>query len=323
MEDFLIATIETMILGIDEVGRGPWAGPLVVGAVVLGCEIDGLTDSKKLSKKRRNELAVEIHDKAQAVGLGWVHADEIDELGLATALVEATKRAVSEIKVPYHEIIIDGTINFLAATGKGQYVTTMKKADLLIPSVSAASIVAKVARDTYMEEMAERHPNYGFEKHVGYGTATHRAAIDVHGITPLHRLSFAPLAKYHNVVVAEPVSVKTVTTKQIGDRAEEVAAKYLQELGYEILERNWKTKFCEIDIVAAKDDIVYFVEVKHRRYAKQGGGIAAITPKKLQKMTFAAKVYVKTKNLADSNLQLAVTTTLGDPPELEQYLAID
>jgi ribonuclease HII len=186
-----------MILGIDEVGRGPWAGPLVIGAVVLGEKtIDGLTDSKKLTKKRRDELDVVIRAEASGYGLGWVHANEIDEIGLSAALILATKRAVEQVMTPYHEIIIDGTINFLKDTAKSQYVTTLKKADLLIPSVSAASIIAKVARDNYMIEQAEIYPEYKFESHVGYGTATHRAAIDKFGVTPLHRLSFAPLVKY-------------------------------------------------------------------------------------------------------------------------------
>src|SRR6476620_6967068 len=98
-----------MILGIDEVGRGPWAGPLVVGAGVLGCEIDGLTDSKKLSAKKREFFAAEIHKNAAAVGLGWVHANEIDTIGLSTALHLACQRAIEVVDtlgVAYHEIII-------------------------------------------------------------------------------------------------------------------------------------------------------------------------------------------------------------------------
>lgn len=189
-----------MILGIDEVGRGPWAGPLVIGAVVLGdAQIDGLTDSKKLSRKRRDELDVIIREEAAGYGLGWVDAGEIDEIGLSEALVLATRRAVEQVKAPYHEIVIDGTINFLKDTSKGKYVTTMKKADLLVPSVSAASIIAKVARDNYMAEQDALYPAYNFTSHVGYGTAKHRAAIEAHGVTPLHRLSFAPLQKYSSI----------------------------------------------------------------------------------------------------------------------------
>lgn len=186
-----------MILGIDEVGRGPWAGPLVVGAVVLGAiMIDGLTDSKKLSKKRRQELDIIIRESAAGIGLGWVSSVEIDEIGLSQALVLATKRAVEQVLTTYHEIIIDGTVNFLSGTTKGKYVTTLKKADLLIPAVSAASIVAKVARDDYMTKQDAIYPKYGFKNHVGYGTAAHSAAIEIYGVTPLHRLSIAPLLKY-------------------------------------------------------------------------------------------------------------------------------
>ncbi len=187
-----------MILGIDEVGRGPWAGPLVVGAVVLdetSCGIEGLADSKNLTDKRRRALEPFIKERALGYGLGWVHADELDVIGLSAALRLAAIRAVEAIKVPYHQIIIDGTINFLSNTTKGGYVTTLPKADALIPSVSAASILAKVARDTYMVEQAIRYPQYGFDTHVGYGTARHRAALERYGVTPLHRTSFTPIQK--------------------------------------------------------------------------------------------------------------------------------
>lgn len=317
-----------MILGIDEVGRGPWAGPLVVGAVVLGgATIDGLTDSKKLKKKRREELDVIIRQTAQGYGLGWVHADEIDEIGLSAALRQATIRAVREVTSPYHEIVIDGTINFLSDTAKGQYVTTMKKADLLVPSVSAASIIAKVARDEYMTQQDEAHSGYKFASHVGYGTAAHRAAIEKYGITPLHRLSFAPLQKYGKRSVAadedSAAASEVITTKKIGDRAEDEAAQHLVRQGHEIIERNWKTKYCEIDIVSHKDGTVFFVEVKYRRKADQGGGLAAITNKKLQQMKFAAEYYAQVKQLRLSDLRLAVMSLTGDSPTVETYLEIE
>lgn len=302
-----------MILGIDEVGRGPWAGPLVVGAVALNdAVIDGLTDSKKLTKKQRESLSLQILESTADVGLGWVHADELDAIGLSASLVEATKRAVSQITSSYHEIIIDGTVNFLKDTSKGEYVTTLKKADLLIASVSAASIVAKVARDHYMDEQAVLYPEYGFASHVGYGTAAHRAAIEKNGITPLHRLSFAPLAKYKNNDKTHAVAKGTMTTKQIGDRAEEVVAKKLQKNGHTILERNWKTKFCEIDIVTRKNNTIYFTEVKYRRNNTAGGGMAAITPKKLKQMKFAAELYDLRHRSSVSDLRLAVAEVYGE-----------
>lgn len=305
-----------MILGIDEVGRGPWAGPLVVGAVVLGdASIDGLTDSKKLTKKKRDALDILIRRDAAGFGLGWVPASELDEIGLGPALRLATIRAVEHIKVPYHEIIIDGTINFLSETTKGRYVTTLPKADLLIQSVSAASIIAKVARDNYMALQDDIYPGYGFTAHVGYGTAAHRAAIDSLGVTPLHRLSFAPLKKYRDDL--------GTTTKQIGDSAESVAAEYLKELGHDILERNWRTKFCEIDIVSQKGATVYFTEVKYRRTQIQGGGLAAVTPKKQQQMKFAAEYYAVTKKLKESSLRLAVISLSGVKATVDRYLELE
>lgn len=316
-----------MILGIDEVGRGPWAGPLVVGAVVLGgVTIEGLTDSKKLSKKRREELDVLIRESASGYGLGWVHADEIDQIGLSEALKRATIRAVQQVNAPYHEIVIDGTINFLKETNKGQYVTTMKKADLLVPSVSAASIIAKVARDRYMAEQDALYDGYKFSSHVGYGTAVHRAAITKLGVTPLHRLSFAPLAKYRklDVVLAEPPQKAAIamSTKTIGDLAEDEAANHLVREGHEIIARNWKTKYCEIDIVSAKNNTLYFTEVKYRKSPDQGGGLAAITKKKLAQMKFAAKYYVQAQKLKDVDLRVSVISLTGSPPAVEAYFDI-
>ena len=146
------------ILGIDEVGRGPWAGPLVVGACVLKEPIEGLTDSKKLSARRREILAAEIHEKAFC-GLGWVSAEELDKIGLSASLRKACKLAVKEIQesgANFSEIIIDGTINFLSATPLAPYVQVLPKADFFIPEVSAASIIAKVARDNYMTEVVTK-----------------------------------------------------------------------------------------------------------------------------------------------------------------------
>jgi ribonuclease HII len=183
-----------MIVGIDEVGRGAWAGPMVVGAVLLGdnVTINGLTDSKKLTKKQRERLDIEIRQKAVAIGIGWVSAKQIDTIGLSSALKLASRRALAQIRSDYDEIIIDGTIALI----DDPRVTLMKKADLLVPCVSAASIVAKVARDNYMRHLDQVFPGYAFTGHVGYGTALHRQAIATHGVTPLHRLSYTPLRQY-------------------------------------------------------------------------------------------------------------------------------
>jgi ribonuclease HII len=152
-----------------------------------------------LSKKQREKLAPIIHEQALAVGLGWVTPEELDISGITMAVKMAMERALAQLRENYgtererfHAVIIDGNINYLPEELLAEAVI---KADDSVPAVSAASIVAKVARDQYMEQMALTHPAYGFERHVGYGTAVHIAALADHGVTPLHRLSFAPIRK--------------------------------------------------------------------------------------------------------------------------------
>lgn len=185
------------ILGIDEVGRGPWAGPLVAGAVVLREPVDGLADSKKLSKKRRESLDVKIRENSW-YGLGWVSAIELDRIGMTKAVQLAMLRAVKALHAmggEYTEIIIDGSINYFTKVNglKTDKVSAAIKADGNVASVSAASIIAKVARDNYMAELSLQYPAYGFDKHVGYGTATHSAALKKYGTTLEHRKSFKPI----------------------------------------------------------------------------------------------------------------------------------
>ncbi len=313
-----------MILGIDEVGRGPWAGPLVVGAVILDANIEGLTDSKKLSKRKREILYDKIMEQAAAVGIGWVTATEIDGAGLAEALRLACRRAVKEVQaqqVTFHEIIIDGTQNLLHDTALSKYVTTMKKADLLVPTVSAASIVAKVARDEYMTKQNELYPGYGFASHVGYGTAEHKKALLSLGSTPLHRRSFAPVADIPDSK-NNPAKQKKDTT-ETGNQSETVACDWLAGSGYQIIARNWKVKLCEIDIVAEKEGVLTFVEVKHRNNAKSGDGLSAITARKLGQMKFAANMYVHWHDLYGKSLRLAAIATSGDVPKVDRFLEIE
>ncbi|MDO4773557.1 MAG: ribonuclease HII [Candidatus Saccharibacteria bacterium] len=320
-----------MILGIDEVGRGPWAGPVVVGAVVLGeAEIPGLNDSKKLTKKRRAALSEIIYQQAAAWGLGWVSAAELDEIGISQALRTATRRAVRQVQamcrqrgVQFDEIIIDGTVNFLSETPLAAFVTTMAKADALFASVSAASIIAKVARDTYMAEQDALYPGYDFASHAGYGTAKHRAAIARQGVCPLHRLSFAPLADYHTT--PPPTSDTTApTTRQIGDVGEQVAADALAAKGHDILARNWRTRWCEIDIVSRRENTLFFTEVKYRKTADFGDGLAAITTAKQQQMHFAADVFLaRHPEFADHAAELLAASVSGQPPHLDELIPID
>lgn len=357
-----------MIVGIDEVGRGAWAGPLCVGAVCLGDDvsIEGLTDSKKLTPKKREKLAQEIKEKAAGVGLGWVSAKVIDQIGLSTALKLAAARAVSQINVLYDQIIIDGTVNLLQSASLQQNqvkasrlfpgldpgnieVVTMKRADFLVPSVSAASIVAKVARDEYMKVMGKKFPGYGFEGHVGYGTAAHTAAIAQLGPGPIHRMSFAPLKQSQETrdMIQEKIpkvkkgltflsrsdnmlregssftdqdDITSETTKRVGDIAEERTADYLKKLGYVIIDRNWKTKWCEIDIVAENKGVIHFIEVKYRKSDRAGGGLAAITPKKLRQMKFAAELWLTGKDIQQA--VLSAVEVSGDEFVISEFIEV-
>jgi ribonuclease HII len=182
-----------MIVGIDEVGRGCWAGPVVAAAVLLGEPILGLKDSKRLSKKQREKLDAEIRVSALGFGIGWVPADEVDRVGLTEAVRLAMERALAQITLDYDTLIIDGNYNFFPQNLRSKAVIG---ADNLVPEVSAASIIAKVARDHFMASEISVHPGYGFDRHVGYGTAAHLAAIRELGLCELHRRSFKPIQAF-------------------------------------------------------------------------------------------------------------------------------
>jgi ribonuclease HII len=176
-----------IVVGVDEVGRGCWAGPLVAGAVILDRPMRGLRDSKQLAKAERDMLAERIHRRARACGLGWVEPAEIDELGMTGATSLAMRRAVDRLAMDYDRVIIDGIINYLPDDPRAEAVV---KADASVPVVSAASIIAKVARDGYMSRIAADYPDYGFDRHVGYGTRLHQEMLRLHGVSDLHRRSF-------------------------------------------------------------------------------------------------------------------------------------
>lgn len=182
-----------MIIGIDEAGRGAWAGPLIVGAVGLGAAtIAGLRDSKLLSRTRRERLNYHINLEAAYVGIGAASPREIDRLGLTRATRLAIKRSLAKAD-KYSKIIIDGKFNFLKDNAR---VDTLVRADTLIAEVMAASIIAKVYRDNYMITQSDEFPGYSFASNVGYGTAAHRLAIARNGLNKLHRRTYKPLRPY-------------------------------------------------------------------------------------------------------------------------------
>lgn len=189
-----------IVVGIDEVGRGPLAGPVAAGAVAFtkNCTvIDGVRDSKTLSEKQRNELYTQIKENVKGYGVGMVGEKEIDEIGIQMAVLKAMTLALEELedmissKASY--LLIDGTNVELI----GEYPTLkMSKGDQKHYSISAASILAKVDRDNLMIEYAKKFPHYGFESNMGYGTKQHMEALKEYGVCEIHRRSYKPIMNY-------------------------------------------------------------------------------------------------------------------------------
>ena len=177
-----------IICGVDEAGRGPLAGPVCAAAVILPkyLEIPGLTDSKKLSDKRRRELFPEIQRHALAYGIGFASEKEIDEINILQATFLAMERALAQLSIPPELALIDGN----REKDFGLPVKTVIKGDSLSANIAAASILAKVSRDDLMLEMAREYPQYGFEVHKGYGTKAHYDALRIYGPCPIHRQTF-------------------------------------------------------------------------------------------------------------------------------------
>ena len=177
-----------VICGVDEAGRGPLAGPVCAAAVILPkhLEIPGLTDSKKLSDKRRRELFPEIQRQALAYGIGFASEKEIDEINILQATFLAMERALAQLCITPELALIDGN----REKDFGIPVKTVIKGDSLSANIAAASILAKVSRDDLMLEMAREYPQYGFEVHKGYGTKAHYDALRMYGPCPIHRQTF-------------------------------------------------------------------------------------------------------------------------------------
>ena len=189
-----------IIAGIDEVGRGPWAGPVTACAVILDPNNipDGLNDSKLLTAKRREQLFDLIMDSAQ-VSCVHVEVTEIDQVNILQATFRAMERAVSHLPIPNH-ILVDG--NKLPPNLPSP-ATAIVKGDAKSVSIAAASIIAKVTRDRLMSDLSEAFPGYGWEKNAGYGTKMHQLGLLNHGVTPHHRRSFKPI---HNILYSASTS---------------------------------------------------------------------------------------------------------------------
>ncbi len=179
-----------VVAGVDEAGRGPWAGPVVAAAVILDVENipDGLNDSKKLNETRREQLFAQIQSTAQ-MGVGIVSSVQIDKINILQATMQAMCKALANLPVTPEVALIDGN----KAPPVQIPCETIKKGDARSLSIAAASIIAKVTRDRIMKEMDNEYPGYSFARHKGYGTAIHASALEKLGPCPEHRTSFAPI----------------------------------------------------------------------------------------------------------------------------------
>lgn len=186
-----------LIAGVDEVGRGPLVGAVVTAAVILDLAnpIEGLTDSKKLTEKKRNALYDEIKEKALCWAIGRAEPEEIDELNILWATMKAMERAVAGLSITPDMVLIDGN----RCPKLPMASQAVIKGDSLVQEISAASILAKVTRDREMEELDKLYPDYGFAKHKGYPTVFHMEKLALLGATPYHRKSFAPVKRALNL----------------------------------------------------------------------------------------------------------------------------
>ena len=183
------------VCGVDEAGRGPWAGPVCAAAVILDPARvpKGLDDSKRLSAERREELHDAILHKAVSVSVAFASVGEIDTINIRQATLAAMRRALAALAVVPAYVLVDGNDLPPCLICEGE---TLVKGDSTSASIAAASIVAKVTRDRLMRRLCERHPAYGFSRHVGYGTREHLAALAAYGPCPAHRMTFAPLKAF-------------------------------------------------------------------------------------------------------------------------------
>lgn len=267
-----------VVCGTDEAGRGPLAGRVYAAAVILneGFFNADLNDSKKLSEKKRDALYdIVVANSRWAVA--YAEPEEIDELNILWASMLAMRRAAEKLGVSADIYLVDGNTHPRIPA----VCRPIVKGDATSAAVAAASILAKVSRDRYMLQMDALYPQYGFAQHKGYPTKAHYAAIEQHGVCEIHRRSF--LKKLN---AAPP-------QKNRGADGEQKAADYLQSAGYEIWQRNYRTKEGEIDIIACDGTRVALVEVKQRAADSIAAPAAFVTPSKQKKLIAAAQRWME------------------------------
>ena len=294
--------------GIDEAGRGPLAGPVLAAAVVLDPErpIEGLADSKKLTAKRRETLYMIIMADAAGVGVGISQRSEIDRINILQATLAAMQRAVDNLPFRPGHLMIDGQGLVLDHPSQ----ETIVRGDATVPSISAASIVAKVTRDRIMADYHKIYPAYGFDQHKGYGTPEHLAALAEFGACPIHRQSFSPVARHL------PNWQQLREPGKMGILGEQLAGTYLIEQGHQILDWRYNVPHTgELDLVAKDGEETVFVEVKSQVPGDWGPAEFQVDRRKRDRIMAAAQHYCGEKGI-DSDLRfdvISVTFTKAGP----------
>lgn len=284
-----------LVAGIDEVGRGPLAGPVVTATVILpeNCKIEFINDSKKLSAKKREELYSIICQKAISYGIGVVSSERIDKINILQATYEAMREAINNLSVTPQFLLVDAVhIPNITIPQRGIIGGDGKSI-----SIAAASILAKVTRDKMMKEFAALYPEYAFEKNKGYGSEEHIHAIKQYGLCAIHRKSFVK-------------KIQTSENRAKGAKGEEIAVKEMKKAGYTILERNFRRPSGEIDIIAQKENILVFTEVKFRQTEKNGIPCEAVTEEKQKRIAETAQYYIAENNISTLNIRFDVAEVL-------------
>ncbi len=278
-----------LICGVDEAGRGPLAGPVAAGAVILpkDCEILYLNDSKKLSESRREELYLEIQEKAISWAVGLSSPQRIDEINILQATYEAMRSAISQLS-PAPDLLLNDAVRIPELAIEQRPIV---KGDAKSVSIAAASIMAKVTRDHIMYEYDKAYPEYGFAKNKGYGTADHIAALKEFGPTPIHRRSFIGHFVEESQLNQPEELIQEENKSTLGRKMEEKAAYYLADKGFQILEHNFKCNLGEIDLIAEERGCLVFVEVKYRSSSGQGDPSESVDINKQKRISKASDYY--------------------------------
>lgn len=310
-----------LIVGIDEAGRGPLAGPVVAACVALPFEVDlpGLRDSKTLTAAQRERVYQLILARAEAVGVGVVDAETIDALNILGATHQAMRRALQALPIRPDVALIDG----LPVQPFPIPQIALVKGDARSASVAAASIVAKVTRDRLMVEYDAAYPQYGFASHKGYPTPEHLALLEKFGPSPIHRRSFAPVMRLlrvgseHSLFTSEFGEPKEDDDRyEVGVSGETVVAAHLRRLGWEVLRTRYRCPDGEIDIVAREGQTLVFVEVKTRRGRTCGFPREAVHRRKRSRLTAAAQTYLAENGLVEASCRFDVAEVLLGPDGL-------